>query len=121
MHLVEQGLERLKKLGSLHVAHSQLIRKNGQPLDVEIHSVAIYGKDGKFVRTRSVIIDITERRKTELELQRKMEQMEFMGRVNLKRYKKMLEMEKEIKTLKGRLGEKAFEDSELKSLNPEIS
>jgi len=103
IHLVAEGLERLKKEGILHVPHSQLIRKNGQPLDVEIHSIAIYGKDGKFIRTRSILIDITERQKTEQELQRKVEQMEFIGRTNLKRHKQMLEMERRIKELEEQL------------------
>jgi PAS domain S-box-containing protein len=115
---VEHGFKRLKQEGSLYIPRSQLIKKNGEPIDVEIHSIAIYDAKGQFVRTRSILIDITQRLKTEEELNKKVEQMEFMGRTNLKRYRRMLEMESEIELLKKKLARKESKMPESPSANP---
>ena len=56
-----------------------------------------------------IVRDITERKKSETELKKKIEQMEFMGRTNIKRHKKMLRLEEENKKLKKQLG---IDDSE---------
>ncbi|MBU0727069.1 PAS domain S-box protein, partial [Patescibacteria group bacterium] len=72
MERVKEGFEALKKRGELYISASQMIKKNGDLIDVEIFSIAIYdgaGKyKGKFVRTRSIIRDITEQQKARLEL-----------------------------------------------------
>ncbi len=102
---LDEGFEILKKKGVLYTSHGKMVKKNGEELDVEIDSISVKDERGNFVRTRSIIRDITEQRKSEEELTKKVEQMEFMGRVNLKRYEKMLEMQKEIIDLKKRLGE----------------
>lgn len=69
---IEAGFDKLKKEGSLTVSESQMIKKNGEPLDVEVHSIALYDKVGKhrhqFTQTRSIIVDITEQKKARLEL-----------------------------------------------------
>ncbi|MBI5421923.1 PAS domain S-box protein [Candidatus Peregrinibacteria bacterium] len=69
---IEAGFDKLKKEGSLTISESQMIKKNGEPLDVEVHSIALYDKVGKhrhqFTQTRSIIVDITEQKKARLEL-----------------------------------------------------
>ena len=51
----------------------------------------------------AVQTDITKQKTAEIELKKKVEQMEFMGRVNIKHHKRMMELERENKLLKKRL------------------
>ncbi len=97
---VQKGFEKLKIKGSKFVSLGKMIKKNGEEIDVEIDSIAIYDDNGVFVRTRSIIRDITQAKKIGDMLQEKIEQMELMGRLNLKRHKKVLLLEKENKRLK---------------------
>ena len=45
-------------------------------------------------------IDVTEQQKTQEELKKKIEQMEFIGRVNLKRHKEVMKMKRELDKIK---------------------
>ena len=103
---VQTGFKQLKKKGALYIPEGMMIKKDGTEINVEIDSLVVYGDNGKFLHTRSIIRDVTERKSTELELKKKVEQMEFMGKLNLKRHKKMLFMEKKIQRLKKLLKEK---------------
>jgi len=100
---VYEGFEKLKKEGKLHVPDSKMIKKNGDFINVEIRSIAVYDNKGQFIHTRSIIRDITDEKKARDELAKKVEQMEFIGRTNLKRHKEMLEMKKEIERLKAEI------------------
>ncbi len=100
---VKKGFEKLKKEGAIYIPHGHVVTKTGEKIEVEIDSVAAYDQDGNFVRTRSILHDITGRRIAERALQDKVEQMEFMGRLNLKRHKKMKAMEKEIDLLQQKI------------------
>lgn len=61
-------------------------------------SVAAYSPGfGYFV---SVFEDITEKKQAEEELKKQVKQMEFIGRVNLKRHKELMKMEDEIEKLR---------------------
>lgn len=81
----------------------RIITKDEETKWMEIRAVLIQwdGKPGVL----SFLTDVTERESSDQELKKKIDQMEFMGRMNLKRHKKMLEMQKEIIRLKQRLGE----------------
>lgn len=56
---VKSGLVDLKKKGIKKV-RSQVRHKNGNPVDVEIRSLSLYNEKDQFVKTFSVIRDISE-------------------------------------------------------------
>ena len=56
------------KVGHVHGAEREFVRKDGTILQVQINSTAIYDEDGKFLMSRSILTDITERKKVEEEL-----------------------------------------------------
>ncbi len=67
---VLKGFNRLKREGYLYVPDGKMVKKNGDELDVEISSIAIFDSKGRFRKTRSIIHDITERKKNEQKLAR---------------------------------------------------
>ncbi|HAX62430.1 MAG TPA: hypothetical protein DCX95_07770, partial [Elusimicrobia bacterium] len=64
---MEKGFETIKRLGMSFVRNGKMVKKSGEKLDVEIQSVAIYDENRNFLRTRSIIRDITERKQAEKE------------------------------------------------------
>ncbi|MBN1258326.1 PAS domain S-box protein [Candidatus Peregrinibacteria bacterium] len=79
--------------------------RDGRLIDIRASVSPILDDSGQVIGFLAIQTNITEQRKIEMEIKRKVEQMEFMGRMNIKRHKKMLMMEKEIERLKKRLGE----------------
>ena len=61
--VIEDILRRLKKNEELHAYESRIRCRDGSIRDVSIHS-NVYRKEGRFVHTRCVTLDITERKKT---------------------------------------------------------
>ncbi|MBN2087207.1 PAS domain S-box protein [Candidatus Peregrinibacteria bacterium] len=72
MEFVKKGFKELTEEGSLFIPSTQMIKKNGELIDVEIHSIAIFDKtqkgNGKFIRTRSIARDITKEKKAQIEI-----------------------------------------------------
>ena len=62
---MEKGFKELKQKGTLFVGDGKMLKKNGETIDVEIQSLSIYDNNGNFVRTRSIIRDVTEHKKLE--------------------------------------------------------
>lgn len=69
-----KGFKKLKEEGSNFIENGKMVKENGERIDVEISSVAIYDGKGKFLRTRSIIRDVTKRKRAENAL-RKSEKM----------------------------------------------
>lgn len=65
---VEKGFKKLKKEGKLLVLDGRMVKKNGERLDVELRSLAVYDENGNFVKTRTIIRDFTRRKELEQEL-----------------------------------------------------
>ncbi|OGS45949.1 MAG: hypothetical protein A2539_06445 [Elusimicrobia bacterium RIFOXYD2_FULL_34_15] len=65
---VKKGFEKLRHEGILFVENGKMIKKNGEKLDVIINSSAIYDSVGNFVRTRSIIKNVTEQKYAEYAL-----------------------------------------------------
>ena len=57
---VSKGFEELKKEGFKDRIESKLISRSGEIIDVEIRSLSLYNKNGKFIRTFSIIRDMRE-------------------------------------------------------------
>jgi PAS domain S-box-containing protein len=75
---LETALKKIKREGSVFLGEGQLIRKNGEALDVTTHSVAMYDSENNFLGVRLIIRDITEHKHVEAEFQ-KIEKLESVG------------------------------------------
>ncbi len=115
---VSQKMAYVKDHGS-DTYETQSKTKTGKIIDVLI-SMNLVRLDGEDF-FHAIFRDITIRKQAENELNQKIEQMEFMGRLNIKRHKKMLDMQKEIIDLKRRLGESPPSMRELDEFNAEES
>lgn len=65
---MERGFLTLQEEGDLKVLESRLVTANGERIDVEIRSFALYNDDGTFLRTVSVLRDIRNRKNLESQL-----------------------------------------------------
>lgn len=66
--VVEEGFSDLKEKGEKTVPESRLQAKDGTKIPVEIRSFAIYGDDGSFIRTFSILRDIRKMKELQNEL-----------------------------------------------------
>ncbi|HLP78470.1 MAG TPA: PAS domain S-box protein, partial [Candidatus Paceibacterota bacterium] len=78
----EANFPRFMALGSVHDLEFSLIRKNGTILPTLVSATAITDADGRFVRSRSVVLDITERKRAEQERQSYLRFVESLDLVN---------------------------------------
>ncbi len=67
----------------------QMVKKNGDVIDVELSATAERNEDGEFVRSLAVLLDVTGRKRAEAELDRNADQMQQYI-VNLERTNKEL-------------------------------
>lgn len=95
------------------------VRKDGTTFPISLSTSVIKNESGQSIGMIGVVRDISNVKETETELKKRVDQMEFMGRINLKRHKKMMEMQKEIIDLKKRLGEDVPDLEDLDEFNPE--
>ncbi len=62
---LEKGFEKLRREGSVFIDGGKLIKRNGEKLDVAIHSMAMYDSKRHLVGARLTMRDITERKRAE--------------------------------------------------------
>ena len=61
----DETFPRFVSQGSLHDLELDLVRKNGSLLPIALSATAIRDSQGHYITSRSTIVDITERRRTE--------------------------------------------------------
>ncbi len=66
---VRDILEHFKKEGHVHGAEREIVRKDGATIHVQIDSTAIYDDEGKFLMSRTVLTDISDRKDDEARIQ----------------------------------------------------
>jgi PAS domain S-box-containing protein len=64
----DQTFSQLKERGAVHEIEYELLRKDGSRLPVLLSATAVRDENGAFVMSRSVLYDITERRRAEQEI-----------------------------------------------------
>ena len=74
--LVQEQFPRFVQEGLVHDLEIEMVRKNGSVLPVLLSASAIRDADGRFVASRSTIVDITERKAAEGALRRSHEALE---------------------------------------------
>ncbi|MEG4044406.1 PAS domain S-box protein [Microcoleus sp. Pol17_C1] len=60
-----QNFPLFKKQGSINNLEFQLLKKNGEPIWINLNATAIYDEAGNFMMSRSSLFDITDRKGTE--------------------------------------------------------
>ncbi|MBL0740224.1 sensor histidine kinase [Chryseolinea lacunae] len=66
--LFENNFEKFKTTGSVSNLEFNLVRKNGEGLPVILNSTAVKNEQGDFVRSRSTVFNLTERKKSEAKI-----------------------------------------------------
>jgi len=66
---VQKAFRTFTETGEVHNAELQVRGKNGQKMDVNLNATAVYDENGKLLYSRSNWIDITERKRSEQQLQ----------------------------------------------------
>ena len=77
-HVFTDAFPAFKVQGSVHNLEYELIRKDGSSLPILLNATAIYDTNGKYVQSRSTIIDITERKRAEQALRESEERLNFL-------------------------------------------
>lgn len=72
----EKGFSILKEKGTIHNIETEIVRKNGTLLPLLISATASYDMSGKFVHSRSTVLDNSERKRAELEIKRLNKELE---------------------------------------------
>ena len=70
--IMRDSFERFKQEGSVQDLEFEIVRKDGTIFPVLLNGTAIYDENGKFVMSRSVLIDITTQKKMDQMIQDKM-------------------------------------------------
>lgn len=86
-------------------AEGWYLKLGGKDRYIVFDAAPIYDADGKLIAAIETLQDITERKKTEEKLEEKNMEFEQMNKLMIGREKKMIELKKEIKELKGKSGE----------------
>jgi len=98
--------DNLLAKGSVEGVELQLRRKDGTPFWGSVTARVVYDKDGKNPYFDCMIMDITERKRVEDELKKKMRALERFQKVAVDRELKMVELKEKLKELEARLVKK---------------
>ena len=80
-------------------------RKDGSDLWVISAASPVFDRDGRLIRTVSMLADITARKRTEEELRASNEELERFNRAAVGRELRMIELKSEVNELCGKVGE----------------
>ncbi len=80
-------------------------RKDGSDLWVISAAAPVVDRDGRLIRTVSMLADVTERKRTEEELRASNEELERFNRAAVGRELRMIELKSEVNELCGKAGE----------------
>ncbi|MEW6087036.1 MAG: PAS domain S-box protein [bacterium] len=106
---IENCLEKLKREGTFLIERGNIIKKDGEKLDVTIHLVSIYDSKKTFAGIRVIIRDITKKVKLEEEQAKRVKELEDFYEMAIGRELKMLELKEEINRLNKKLKSKNHE------------
>lgn len=67
--IFKQHWKQINKTGSVHNIEYTLVHKDGHLIDVLLSATMLYDKEKKPLHTRGIVVDITELKRVELELQ----------------------------------------------------
>ncbi len=97
---LRRRLAIVKENGSLSNIEAQWKTKDNRIIDVILNVTAFYDKDGNYIFGRVSARDMTEKKKVETELKKKVKELEDFYNMAIDREMKMIELKKEIEKLK---------------------
>ena len=96
--------EEILEKRSGHHALSTNVRKNNQLITCEWFNTALVSPEGRVIGAASLVMDVTERKRLENELQENIEEMERFTSLTVDREEKMIQLKEEINTLLEQMG-----------------
>jgi PAS domain S-box-containing protein len=100
---LENALERLERKGIIFIEDGEIIKKDGKQLRVEINLMSTYDSGGRFLWTRMLVRDITEKEKLNMELKERIRELEEFYDIAVERELKMIELKEQAEKLKKEL------------------
>ena len=100
---MENALERLEQKGIIFIDSGEVIKKDRELLRVEINLMSTYDCSGKFLWTRCIVRDISEKDKFNRELEERIKELEEFYNIAVERELKMIEVKEEARKLKAEL------------------
>lgn len=103
----------LKKINEgEQVDHYEAVRtkKDGKKIDVSLTVSPIKDKAGKIIGASTIARDITERKKTEEELKKKISDLETFYKIAVRRENRIIELKRQVNKLSKELGKEAAYD-----------
>lgn len=80
LHVFKENFPKFKERGWMSDLEFDMVRKDGSVFSVLLAATAIYDANGDFCMSRSTIIDITERKRADIELKTYQKQLEVLNR-----------------------------------------
>jgi PAS domain S-box-containing protein len=77
--LLSDSFERLKREGLTHGMETTAQRRDGKTFPVTVDATAVYDQDGQFKFSRSVFVDITDLKRTEVALRESRSRLEMIN------------------------------------------
>ncbi len=99
---VIQELDAFHQKGGLFQCEYRMVHKSGTVVWFRDEAKIISDTDAKPLYAQGVMFDITERKKTEEDLRKKITELELLGRVAIDRELKMVELKKQVAELQQR-------------------
>jgi adenylate cyclase len=96
-------VRRVHEIGAVSGFVSQVYRKDGSKIWVSENAVAVHNANGKLLYYKGLVEDITERKQMEEELKKRVQELEDFYSMSVNRELKMLELKKEIESLRKEL------------------
>ncbi len=101
----EAFIAELKRRKSVSAYHIRSKRIDGKMIDLEASSRILEDEEGNFLGIEGIIREVTEKRKLQEELKKRVEQLEAFHRVVVGRELKMIELKDKIKELEHKLAQ----------------
>ncbi len=81
-HAQEVVLPEFFRKGFINNAEYQMVKKNGEVIDVLISAIAQYNETGEFTNTLAFIVDVTKRKQIEVNLRQALERTQSLYRIS---------------------------------------
>jgi len=101
--------EKIRKKGIKHQMETKILRKDGEPLDVDVSLSVLRDYEGKIIGSIGVIKDISERKQVEKERRWKIKELDAMNKLLNMMNKELHETQQKLKELNEGLEKKVEE------------
>lgn len=100
----ECGLKHTLEEGKPYAVIHTHYRKDGEPIFAEVSTYPVKNESGRIILIIETITDITQRRRLEMDSQKRLKELEMFNRLAIDRELKMVELKNKISELEKKLG-----------------